>query len=322
VRRRLITLTVVSVMLFGAAACGNDSSKSGGSKTATDTGQVAGVTVTGKVGTVPTVKVDSSLKATKTTTKVVTTGDGNPVVEGQQAVLHLDLVNGSTGKKIISTYDQGTPVAYTMSADQFLFPSMLSAIVGQPSGSRVVAAGSVSDLAGKLGTQLKLKPTDSLVVVADVMSVQPKDVVKSPEGTKKSLPSGLPTVVEQGDKVTNLDFSKAPKKPSGKLQVIPLVDGTGPVARDDSLVTVNYFGEQYGAKKPFDESFSKEPVTFPLGVGGLIKGWDEGLVGLKRGSRVMIVAPPNYAYGAAGTPSGDLKNATLVFIVDILGVDN
>jgi peptidylprolyl isomerase len=105
--------------------------------------------------------------------------------------------------------------------------------------------------------------------------------------------------------------------------VIPLIEGDGPVARDDSLVTFDYFGQIYGSDKVFDQSYDREPVTFPLGIGGLIKGWDEALVGLKRGSRVMIIAPPEYGYGAAGNPQAGIKGSdTLVFVLDILGVDD
>lgn len=316
-------------MLFGVAACGNDNSKADGSGSSTkagSSGTISGVTVTGDVGSEPKVDIKAPLKASKTVSQVITAGDGNPVVEGQSVLLQLYLANGRTGKKAISTYDSGTPQQYTIAQGSF-FPDAIKGLVGQKQGSRVAFASTVKTLFGASAAtsaaQYGLKPDDSMVMVADIMSVQPKDVVKGPDGTKKNAPSGLPTVVAQGDKVTNLNYTKAAKKPSNKLQVIPLTEGTGPVARDDSLVTFNYFGEQYGAKKPFDESFSKEPVTFALGTGGLIKAWDEGLVGLKRGSRVMIVAPAKYGYGAAGNPKGGIaKNATLVFIVDILGVDN
>jgi peptidylprolyl isomerase len=280
--------------------------------------------VTGNVGTEPKVKIDTPLKVKKTTTQVLKAGHGNPVVANKKALLHIYLANGRTGKKAATTYDQGQPAALTMSKDQ-LFPAVIDGIVGKPAGSRVAVAASVKDVYGAAGaTQLGLKPADDVLFVVDIMSVEPKTVLKAPKGTQVAPPKGVPTVVEKSGKVTGLDFSKAVQeaKVSKKLQVIPLVKGDGPPARATSLVTFNYFGEVYGAKKPFDESYSKQPVTFGLGVGGLIKGWDQGLVGVKAGSRVMIIAPPDYGYGAAGNPQGGIKkNATLVFIVDILGVD-
>jgi peptidylprolyl isomerase len=313
-------------MVLGTAACSSTSDTSSGSASGTpsvDRGQaIPGLTVSGKFGAEPNVKIKAPLKADQPQTHVVSVGHGNPVVEGQKALLHIYLANGTTGQKAATTYDQGAPADLTIS-QQSLFPPVVKALVGKPQGSRVEIASSVRNVYGSQGApQLHLKPSDSLVFVVDIMSVQPKDVLKGPQGAPQKPPAGLPTVVQQGTKVTNLDFSKAAKKPPNKLQVIPLTKGSGPVARDDSLVTFNYFGEEWGAKQPFDESYSKQPVTFALGIGSLIKGWDQGLVGLHRGTRVMIIAPPKYAYGATGNPQGGIsKNATLVFIVDILGVD-
>jgi peptidylprolyl isomerase len=86
------------------------------------------------------------------------------------------------------------------------------------------------------------------------------------------------------------------------------------------MVTFNYFGSVYGSKKPFDESYSREPVPFGVGVNGLIPAWDKSIPGLKRGSRVMIIAPPEEGYGDQARP-GIPASSTLVFIVDVLGVD-
>jgi peptidylprolyl isomerase len=131
----------------------------------------------------------------------------------------------------------------------------------------------------------------------------------------------IPTVEEKDGNVTNLTFEKAPAKPSNKLQVITLIEGDGPPARAASLVTFDYFGQIYGTKTIFDQSFDKAPVTFPLGTGGLIRGWDEGLVGINRGSRVLVIAPPEFGYGADGNPQAGIKGTdSLAFVVDILGV--
>ncbi|MGZ4466879.1 MAG: FKBP-type peptidyl-prolyl cis-trans isomerase [Nocardioidaceae bacterium] len=323
-RRRLLALTVVSVMLFGSAACGDDTGKaSGSSSPSVDMGTaIPGVTVSGQVGSTPDVKVKAPLKLKKPETQVVHAGSGAPVKEGQSALLHITIANGRTGQKAVSTYDQNNPEQYTIAQGQF-FPDAINALVNKPVGSRVAVAGPVQSFFGTAGApQFNLKASDTMVMVLDVMSVQPQHVASGPSGTKQKVPAGLPSVVEQGTKVTNLDFSKAAKKPSNKLQVIPLVKGHGPKTRAGSLVTFNYFGEVYGAKKPFDESYSKSPATFALGTGGLIPAWDKGLVGLPAGRRVMIVAPPNKAYGPPGPPQGGIpKNATLVFVVDILGVD-
>ena len=136
----------------------------------------------------------------------------------------------------------------------------------------------------------------------DVLSVEPKDVVDGPEGKDVDRPGRRARgAVESGGKVTGLDFSRRRRRRPTKLQVIPLVEGDGPAAKAGRLVTFNYYGAVWGAKKPFDSSFDRgAPVPFGVGVKGLIPAWDKVIPGLKQGSRVLIIAPPGDGYGAAG----------------------
>jgi len=89
--------------------------------------------------------------------------------------------------------------------------------------------------------------------------------------------------------------------------------------RAATYITVNYFGEVWNGTKAFDESYTKSPVTFDVGDGHLIKGWDQGLVGVPQGSRVLMIIPPDYGYGSTAQ-STIPANSTLVFVVDVLGV--
>ncbi|MDR1448111.1 MAG: FKBP-type peptidyl-prolyl cis-trans isomerase [Candidatus Ancillula sp.] len=85
-------------------------------------------------------------------------------------------------------------------------------------------------------------------------------------------------------------------------------------------IDVNYHGVVYGGDV-FDSSFARgSSISFPIGVGAVIKGWDEALVGKTTGSRVLISIPPEYGYGARGVPQAGIGGTdTLVFVVDILG---
>jgi peptidylprolyl isomerase len=315
-------MTLVSLMFFGTAACGDSSGGSSSTDSpSVDMGQqIPGLDVSGHVGTEPSVKVTSPIKVEKPQTQVITAGKGNPVQSGQEALLQIFLANGKNGKKAAATYDTGAPVDVKMDESQ-LFKAVIDGLVGKPQGSRVAIAAPVKDIYGPQGaSQIGLKPSDSVVFVIDIMSVPPKTVLHGPQGKPANPPANAPTVKTSGDKVTGFDWSKAPSKPSDKLQVIPLVQGTGPAARPQSLVTFNYFGEVYRGNKPFDESYTKAPVTFALGMNKLIQGWDKGLVGLKRGSRVMLIVPPGMGYGSQAQQNIP-ANSTLVFVVDILGVD-
>ncbi|HEX5225405.1 MAG TPA: FKBP-type peptidyl-prolyl cis-trans isomerase [Solirubrobacteraceae bacterium] len=112
--------------------------------------------------------------------------------------------------------------------------------------------------------------------------------------------------------------------PSGpapsKLETKDLVVGTGPEAKAGQTVTVNYVGVLYKGGKEFDASWKrKEPFSFALGKGAVIKGWDQGIPGMKVGGRRELIIPANLAYGSAGSGSAIPPNSPLVFVVDLLG---
>ncbi|HSV39594.1 MAG TPA: FKBP-type peptidyl-prolyl cis-trans isomerase, partial [Nocardioidaceae bacterium] len=161
---------------------------------------------------------------------------------------------------------------------------------------------------------------DSVVGVADILSVQPDSPVEGPEGEETPEPEGAPKVQQQDGDVTGFNWDGVGAKP-GELQVITLIEGDGPAIEAQRLVQFNYFGEVFKGKKPFDESYTAAPITFAVGANSLIDAWDEGLIGIKEGSRVMIITPPDKAYGAQGSPPSIPADATLVFVLDVLDVD-
>lgn len=122
-------------------------------------------------------------------------------------------------------------------------------------------------------------------------------------------------------------LSKEPAiaKPSGPapkaLTVKDLIKGSGAVAGKDSTVTVNYVGALYSNGKVFDASWKRnQPFSTKLGQGQVIKGWDQGIPGMRVGGRRELIIPASLAYGAAGSPPTIPANATLIFIVDLLQV--
>jgi len=109
------------------------------------------------------------------------------------------------------------------------------------------------------------------------------------------------------------------------FQKIDTVVGTGKVATAGQYITVNYTGwlfapsapQQHGAK--FDSSIGREPFTFRLGSGNVIKGWDQGVEGMKVGGKRTLIIPAELGYGADG--AGPIPpNANLVFDVELLEV--
>jgi FKBP-type peptidyl-prolyl cis-trans isomerase len=97
--------------------------------------------------------------------------------------------------------------------------------------------------------------------------------------------------------------------------------GSGEQAMAGKTVTVHYTGMLTSGVK-FDSSLDRsEPISFPLGAGKVIKGWDEGIAKLRVGDKAMLIIPPQLGYGAKGAGNGEIPpNATLIFIVELVGV--
>ena len=107
--------------------------------------------------------------------------------------------------------------------------------------------------------------------------------------------------------------------PSG-LRAVELVEGDGPVVHKGDTVTVNYHGVVWGSDQVFDSSFQRhQPASFGIGVGQVIRGWDQTVPGHNVGSRLVVSIPPEYGYGRQGMPQAGIGgNDTLVFVIDII----
>ena len=313
---RPLPVMLTAALLLATTACGG----SADNKDKADA--IAGLHVTGAVGSAPSVQFDKPLKVKGMHSTVIKKGTGDKITPGSKTLLNLYIANGKTGKKAISTYDQGQPLSATMDQSQF-FPPMVKLLNGTPTGSRLAFADTVKDLYGASGAaQIGLKPSDSLVFVVDVMSVTPTKVLNGPRGTTVAPPKDVPRIATKGGTIQGFDFSKAPKNPGSKLRLVTLVKGTGEPIKGTKIVKMNYVGEVYGAKKPFDNSYAQhQQATFVVGGHQLIPGWDKALQGVRVGSRVMLIVPPKEGYGPRGNPQiGVTGKSTLVFVMDVLGV--
>jgi FKBP-type peptidyl-prolyl cis-trans isomerase len=104
------------------------------------------------------------------------------------------------------------------------------------------------------------------------------------------------------------------------LKYIDLVQGTGATPRRGQTVTVHYTGTLENGRK-FESSVDRGvPSDFRIGVGEVIKGWDEGLMSMKVGGKRKLIIPSNLGYGPMGKPPNIPGNSTLIFDVELLGV--
>lgn len=135
-----------------------------------------------------------------------------------------------------------------------------------------------------------------------------------------------PSPAEKPEKAAEKPEAKPAEKPEAKappespMTKTDLVVGKGPEAKAGDVVSVHYVGTLTDGKE-FDASKKHgKPFEFPLGRGQVIKGWDEGVVGMKKGGKRKLVIPPSKAYGANGAPPVIPPFATLVFEVELLEI--
>jgi peptidylprolyl isomerase len=173
-----------------------------------------------------------------------------------------------------------------------------------------IAAGCGSGGSSTITVGNENKADQALINSSKAASTTPTST--TPTSTTAKTPTSGPLATEP--------VVKPPAGPAPtKLEVKDLVVGTGPEAKAGESLTVNYVGILFKGGKEFDASWKRhEPFTFTLGNGSVIKGWDQGVAGMKVGGRRELVIPSNLAYGAKG--SGEIPpNAPLVFVVDLLG---
>lgn len=129
--------------------------------------------------------------------------------------------------------------------------------------------------------------------------------------------SGQNTQNEQ-QKKTQLNTQSA--QDMKELQIQDITQGQGVKVKTGDTVAVHYTGTLADGKE-FDSSYDRsQPFSFTVGQGQVIQGWDQGLVGMKVGGKRRLVIPSSLAYGPAGVPGVIPPNATLLFEVELLGI--
>jgi peptidylprolyl isomerase len=295
------------------AGCG------GGSPTPTASpaapSDLAAVSVTSAAGAKPTINAPTPFSVKETAARVLTRGTGATVAAGQRVTVDYTGFNGADGRQFDSSFG-GRPRSFVLDPEATL-PGLVKGVVGARVGSRLLLAIPPQDAYGTQGNPAAgIGPTDTILVVVDVKSA--KTVLTRAVGAAVRPKPGLPTVkLSATGKPTITVPSSAP--PTG-LVVQPLIVGTGPRVGKGQNITVHYRGVIWPGGRQFDSSWDNgRPATFPIGVGRVIAGWDQGLVGQPIGSQVLMVIPPDKGYGAEGQPNSGIKGTdTLVFVVDIL----
>ena len=156
-------------------------------------------------------------------------------------------------------------------------------------------------------------------------SASPTETETETEAAEAPGEPGKPTAATKAVAATiSDDVDKRPRigKPKGdppdELVIHDIVEGKGAAAKSGDQVEVDYAGTSWSTGSEFDASWKrKQTFPFTLGEGGVIQGWDQGVAGMKKGGRRLLVIPPDLGYGAQGQPPDIGPNETLVFVVDL-----
>jgi peptidylprolyl isomerase len=324
VKRRIpLFLAAASILaLTGCTGSGSEepkatSSAAAGAGECADTASGSAseaVTVTGEVGSAPTVTIDGPVEAEKTERTIVTEGDGDEVEPGDSAKIAIAAYNSSTGAALEAlpyNAEQAVPLAID---DSQTLAAIVRGVECTAVGSRIVTVPSADDsFTAEQATQLGLGEGESPVFVIDVLGI----VADRATGEDQEAPAGFPTVKldDDGKPTVTMPEGDAP----AELQIATIKVGDGEVVQEGDSVTVQYQGSLWGNGEVFDESWGKAPATFQ--TTGVVPGFSKALVGQTVGSQVLAVIPPSEGYGEAGQPNAGISGTdTLVFVIDILDV--
>lgn len=308
------TLALAVAALSGCSAAGSASctpQASGGQQSET-------VTATSRFGSRPTIAFPSPLHATSTQVSTLIAGHGAPITATQQVVADLTFLNGTSGEVVTRTEYTGTAAAAKFVIDQIGVPGLQAGLTCSRVGERLAVVVPPGEGIPADRRPAGLGGNDTLVAVVDVR----RAYLARADGTDQVMGSGLPAVVLAADGRPGITLPE--EDPPTRLTVADLQKGSGAVVRKGDDVVVHYTGVVW---KPgdlangtvFDSSWAKgAPATFPVEDGQIVKGLVTALTGQRVGSQVLAVLPASQAYGSQATSSVP-ANATLVFVVDILG---
>jgi FKBP-type peptidyl-prolyl cis-trans isomerase len=157
-----------------------------------------------------------------------------------------------------------------------------------------------------------------LVIIVVLGAVVILTTKESPETQPLATPTPTVTIEVTPESVATV--SATPVAQVDKLIIQDEEVGTGEEAVAGKKVTVNYVGTLTDGTQ-FDSSYGKTPFTFTLGAGEVIPGWDQGVAGMRVGGKRKLTIPASLGYGSQGIPGAIPGGATLIFEVELLGVE-
>ncbi|MFE4644533.1 FKBP-type peptidyl-prolyl cis-trans isomerase, partial [Streptomyces sp. NPDC056730] len=287
--RRLAGLIVVPLLLLSTAACGSD----GGSDSTPSKNGLPAISSGAKFGQKPTLEKGEGTPPKELKVDVLSKGDGATVKKGDAIQVNYLGQSWDSDKPFDNSFDRKQPFDLTVGAGMVI-KGWDQGLEGQKVGSRV-ELGIPPELGYGAQGQGDIKPNSTLVFVVDILKAT--QVPVSAKGTAVAQDNiDLPKVGtnDDGKEPTVTVPKSAPPK---KLVSNYVLESDGEAVKDSDTVVLNYAAYIWKDRKQFDSTYKTgRTQTFPLPQLTL-KGLKTGIVGKKVGSRVLIVIPPDQAFG-------------------------
>jgi peptidylprolyl isomerase len=271
--------------------------------------------VGGAFGARPTIEFPAGRPATALQVEQLAAGKGAALDKDDVAIVQYTahVWDGGENRLVDSSFTRGAPAAFPVGD---LMPGLDRALQGRRVGSRVIAAIPPADGFG-VNPPEGVEPDDDLFYVIDILGAYAKGA--SVKGASvKGRGGSLAGVRVSGAARPGLAVPAT--APPTRFASKVLVRGSGRRTHAGQLLVTQYEGAVWRQRRIFDATWSTgRPKAFKIGDGSVIKGWDQALLGVPVGSRVLMIVPPDYGYGPSGQPDFHISATdTLVFVVDVL----
>ena len=274
---------------------------------------------TGAFGADPQISLPNGNPPSDLVIRTLIQGSGPVVRSDDLALVYVEGKVWAGDREVFDSYTDRQPQSVPLATGGVL-PAWKQ-LAGQRVGSRVLMVVPPADGFGSQGnSQLNILGGDTLVFVFDLLSAVSENAAAHGASASYHPASGMPTVSAgtngtSGPKITIPAKATAPTK----LVVDTLIRGTGQPLTSGQTVVVQYTGVVWRSGQVFDSSYeTSTPDSFVLGQNQVIPGWEQGLGGVRVGSRVLLIVPPALAYGDQAEPPYIEDNDTLVFVIDVI----
>jgi hypothetical protein len=306
-------LSVLGLTALALVGCASSASSAGAgcSAQATSSQALALVEASGAEGS-PSVSLSAPVYLEETAVTVETVGDGRRVTSDEQDVqFTVAMANGATGQEILTSGTQVTPVSGWGENYRGIAKMLMCAT----EGSRLIGAMPYDDMTEEAASSLGLEEGQVAAVVLDLQKVYPAAADGEPQYNDRG---GMPSVVLAPNGAPGIIIPDVDAPTDLAVEV--LKKGDGPEVGEGDSIRLKYTGVTWDDSEVFDSTW-EDGASVALSLDGVVEGFAQALEGATVGSQILAVIPPELGYGEQGSgaiPGG----ATLVFVIDVLGIDD